>query len=369
MRIDFLPPPARRGVRTHVLHVRAHSGALKTGDGLDVLAMEVSVQCGKEAHRTAVYVGFATVALVTVGTPLQAFLLMRAVRERLDDAPNAVRYGFFFLNYRREVYWYECAALFRKAALVATVVLFEDRLGVQVFSVSLVSTVFLTVHTYSKPYTLTALNNLETFALFVSTVTLSSTSFFYGTRYTGSIDRTYELGLSWAIILMSVGLLAASAWLIAKDLRRARQRGGNHLVEGLLRLAPGGGSGVGGGLAGVFKQQGSGGMFKPPRGGWYGYGAGEKANGLEAGEGTDAAGGLWFAAADGGEESGAGDGGDASVVHENPVLGVTRGNGKARGNGRGERTSVSNPLAGGAGAGTGWGDEYDLFLAGGGKRD
>ena len=179
--------------------------------GLDVLAMEVSVQCGTEAHRTAVYVGFAAVALITVGAPLQAFLLMRAVRERLDDAPNAVRYGFFFLNYRREVYWYECAALFRKAALVATVVLFEDRLGVQVFSVSLVSTVFLTVHTYSKPYTLTALNNLETFALFVSTVTLSSTSFFYGTRYTGSIDRTYELGLSWAIILMSVGLLAASA--------------------------------------------------------------------------------------------------------------------------------------------------------------
>ncbi len=46
--------------------------------------------------------------------------------------------------------------------------------------------------------------------------------------------------------------------------------------------------------------------------------------------------------------------------------------GKARGNGRGERTSVSNPLAGadgGAAAGTGWGDEYALFLAGGGKRD
>ena len=76
-----------------------------------------------------------------------------------------------------------------------------------------------------------------------------------------------------------------------------------------------------------------------------------------------------FAGWSAGAPDGAGDGGDASVVHENPVLGVTRGNGKARGNGRGERTSVSNPLAGGAGAGTGWGDEYDLFLAGGGKRD
>ena len=314
--------------------------------GYRVLAMEVSVRCDTPEHRTAVAVGLATVVLITAGVPLQAYALMRLARDRLDEPSSAVRYGFFFQNYRRQVYWYECFSLFRKAALVAVVVMFEDRLGVQVFSVSLISTVFLTMHTYHKPYTLSALNNLETFALFVSTVTLSSCSFFYGTRYAGSIDRTYEACLSWAIILLSAGLVAASAALVGRDLRRnLRGRGESAPAaaghRALLRL--------------------------PVSAGDFG-GVGASAEGLEAGTKSGGswgsmggeAGGFWdmYGEADGGR------GGEGSAsVHENPLLGAAAGV-PPRVNGR-ERTSVSNPLAAGGGAAAaaaaaGWGSEFRL---------
>jgi len=188
-------------------------------EGLAVLAADPSVVCGTKQHRSAVAVGWLSVVLLTLGVPLQAFVQMYLNRGRLDTLTMRVRLGFFFQNYRPEVYWYECFSLLRKAAIVATVVLLQDQVGLQVFCVTLVSIVFLTMHTYHKPYSSLLLNTLESAALFLATITLTSCTFFYVVKQTGNDHRGFELVLSWAIILMSIGLLGACFVIIVKDIK------------------------------------------------------------------------------------------------------------------------------------------------------
>ena len=193
-------------------------------EGLAVLAADPSVVCGTPEHARAVGVGVASVALLTIGVPLQAFAFMWLNRDDLLSERMRVRFGFFFQNYRPEVYWYECFSLLRKAAVVATVVLLQDKVGLQVFTVSLVALVFLTMHAYHKPYHQPLLNVLESLALFVSNITLSFCTFSYVTRQAGRTERGYERALSWAVILLSLGFLGLCLLVVAADMAQHTRR-------------------------------------------------------------------------------------------------------------------------------------------------
>jgi hypothetical protein len=185
-------------------------------DDLSVLADEVSIVCGTQEHRRAVMFGFVFVGLYTFGLPLQAFFQMWSNRHQLLQRRMRVRYFFLCNNYRNNVFWYECFGMFRKAVITATVTLLQDDVSVQVFTVSLVSLVFLTVHTHFKPYAVPMLNELETAALFISAVTLSSCTFFYFKNFSGGNDL-YESALSWAIIVMSGMFMLWSLLLVSRD--------------------------------------------------------------------------------------------------------------------------------------------------------
>ena len=154
-------------------------------------------------------------------------------RNDLHSERMRVRFGFFFQNYRPEVYWYECFSLVRKAAVVATVVLLQDKVGLQVFTVSLVALVFLSMHAYHKPYHQPLLNILESLALFVSNITLSFCTFSYVTRQAGRTERGYERVLSWAVILLSLGFLGLCLLVIAADVaRHAQKKRGSSKTKG-----------------------------------------------------------------------------------------------------------------------------------------
>ena len=186
-------------------------------EDLWVLADEVSIVCYTKEHKRAVMFGFIFLGLYTFGLPLQAFFQMWSNRHRLLQRRMRVRYFFLCNNYRTSVFWYECFGMFRKAVITATVTLLQDDVSVQVFTVSLVSLVFLTVHTHFKPYAVPMLNELETAALFISAVTLSSCTFFYFKNFSGGNDL-YESALSWAIIVMSVLFMIWSLLLVARDM-------------------------------------------------------------------------------------------------------------------------------------------------------
>ena len=203
-------------------------------NGLSVLSADVSVQCGTPEHRQAVSVGLAMLALHTVGVPLQAAFQMWRYRARLGEAGMRVRYSFYFENYRADLYWYECFGMLRKAGLVAAVTLLQDRVGMQVFTVSWVALVYLTMHTHFKPYEVAVLNELETGALFVSAATLTSCVFFL-TLPDGPdpVARHFERGVSWVLVLLSLGFVLWAVALIALDLFASQITG-----RGLLDKLP-----------------------------------------------------------------------------------------------------------------------------------
>ena len=136
---------------------------------------------------------------------------MRA-RPSLTETRSKVRLGFFFFNYRQKLFYYEVVNMARKLAMVATVVLLEHEIEVQIISLSLLSIVFLTLHTWLRPYESKTLNRLETFAYFVSTMQLTSAAYFHNrpARTGGAFSDL----LTFAVVSLSVTFILWSLYLI-----------------------------------------------------------------------------------------------------------------------------------------------------------
>ena len=183
--------------------------------GISVLSADLSVQCGTSKHSSAVSLGYIFGALYIAGLPLQVVAQLYWYRNNLQDRSVKVRYMFLFHNYRKGLYWYECVNMLRKIGLVTALVLLQEDLGTQVFALSILSMTYLTLHAYIKPYSSRTLNELETGALFVTALTLSTCSFFYSNP-TGTGNPVVENGLTWSVILLSTVLLLWSIFLIGK---------------------------------------------------------------------------------------------------------------------------------------------------------
>ncbi|QDZ21123.1 hypothetical protein A3770_05p36410 [Chloropicon primus] len=197
--------------------------------GVSVLSADLSVQCETSKHDSAVKLGYIFGLLYIVGIPLQVFAQLYWYRGNLADQSVKVRYMFLFHNYREELYWYECINMLRKIGLVMALVLLQEDLGTQVFTLSVISMTYLTLHAYIKPYTSQTLNELETGALFVTALTLSMCSFFYSNP-TGTGNPMVETGLTWSVIVLSTCLLLWSLFLIGKGglvAIRKKPAGGN----------------------------------------------------------------------------------------------------------------------------------------------
>ena len=183
--------------------------------GISVLSADLAVQCETSKHNSAVKLGYIFGALYIAGLPLQVFAQLYWNRNNLQDRSVKVRYMFLFHNYRKGLYWYECVNMLRKIGLVTALVLLQEDLGTQVFALSILSMTYLTLHAYIKPYSSRTLNELETGALFVTALTLSTCSFFYSNP-TGTGNPVVENGLTWSVILLSTALLLWSIFLIGK---------------------------------------------------------------------------------------------------------------------------------------------------------
>ena len=197
---------------------------------MSVLSADLSVQCETSKHIAAVRLGYIFGLLYIVGIPLQVFAQLYWYRGKLADQSVKVRYMFMFHNYREGLYWYECVNMLRKIGLVTALVLLQEDLGTQVFALSVISMTYLTLHAYIKPYTSRTLNELETAALFVTALTLSTCSFFYSNP-TGTGNPAVEHGLTWSVIILSTCLLICSLAILGKGglvaFTRGKRTGGD----------------------------------------------------------------------------------------------------------------------------------------------
>ena len=190
----------------------------KFDGGLNLLSADLSLSCDDRGYSRAEIYGFVFAALYVVGIPLQVFLQLFWYRRSLHEERVRLRYLFLFNNYREKFYWYECICMLRKMFLSAVLVLLQDDPGNQTFALSLVSTLYLTLHSYLKPYSSAELNELETGTLFVTVLTLSLCTFFYTNSRDGlQRNQDAELPLTWVIIVLSILLVVWSLFLMAQE--------------------------------------------------------------------------------------------------------------------------------------------------------
>ena len=182
--------------------------------GVWVLSEDPTVPCRTPEHKVALGVGIALVGMICIGIPLQAFVNLWCARQDLKSQRMRVRFGLFYINYRPELYWWECYAMLRKFSIVAVVVLFQSAPGPQCFVLSVLSVVFLTVHSHFKPYSTSILNTLETSALFVNALTLNTCAYFYASPSSGAAA---EKAWSYFMILLSLALVTWCVLLVVGD--------------------------------------------------------------------------------------------------------------------------------------------------------
>lgn len=182
--------------------------------GVWVLSEDPTVPCRTPEHKVALGVGIALVGMICIGIPLQAFVNLWRARQDLKSQRMRVRFGLFYINYRPELYWWECYAMLRKFSIVAVVVLFQSAPGPQCFVLSVLSVIFLTVHSHFKPYSTSILNTLETSALFVNALTLNTCAYFYASPSSGAAA---EKAWSYFMILLSLALVTWCVLLVVGD--------------------------------------------------------------------------------------------------------------------------------------------------------
>ena len=182
--------------------------------GVWVLSEDPTVSCRTKQHNMAIGVGIALVLIICLGIPLQAFVNLWRAKEDLHLQQTRVRFGLFYINYRPELYWWECYAMLRKFSVVAVVVLFQNATGSQCFVLSVLSVLFLTVHSHFKPYSIGILNTLETAALFVNALTLNTCAYFYASPSSGGMA---EKVWSYFMILLSLVLVTWCVLLVVGD--------------------------------------------------------------------------------------------------------------------------------------------------------
>ena len=137
------------------------------------------------------------------------FCLLRIIihRKNLDDPKFILKFGFFYLGYRPQYYYWEFIIMFRKILTIYVSLLPDSALSSKVVLIMLIVSVSFYLHLKSKPYAENSLNKLELNAISVSLATI-----FFGMFYVSKIDDVSQVIIFILIVFINVFFLAN--WLI-----------------------------------------------------------------------------------------------------------------------------------------------------------
>jgi hypothetical protein len=143
-----------------------------------VLFMYPSVSCQSSAYKAALGVQIAIIALVAVGLPCAVFYLVREAYAALpsnklgscaSSAPlppsHAVRWGALYQPYTPAAHYFQAVVLVRRVLFSAFNIGLATQPQVRGVCIALLAVVCLVVQLLLRPYTLDALNTIESASL------------------------------------------------------------------------------------------------------------------------------------------------------------------------------------------------------------
>lgn len=138
------------------------------------LAENTDLACWESHHIRYILTTMLPGLLVwSFGLPTLSFILMIRSRNSLSDPLTCLKFSFLYKGYTHKFFYWEYVILYRKVALVSTVVFFSPFSKIaQAISVLAVLLLFLFLQVCVMPYCHPSYNRLETRSILVSLLTI-----------------------------------------------------------------------------------------------------------------------------------------------------------------------------------------------------
>mmetsp|Transcript_7195 Transcript_7195/g.20279 ORF Transcript_7195/g.20279 Transcript_7195/m.20279 type:complete len:703 (+) Transcript_7195:45-2153(+) len=212
---------------TNFLNVVYHTLTLKAlealfcgrlPDGSQYVMAGPQVMCWEGVH--ILYVALSTIGLIiyTIGVPVLFFMVLRYAR--IHDLMRHDRFmkqwGWLYLRYEKEYYFWEIIIMVRRGLLVAVLVTFQMVPSLQaVMGIALVAGL-ITSHFYARPFISGSLDKLETFGLVSLMGLLCTGSLFYDT-YGPQIFRNWDAVVTVMCFLLLFGCMFMVMIMVVTD--------------------------------------------------------------------------------------------------------------------------------------------------------
>ena len=153
------------------------------GVGTDVkhLATDLHMRCTTAQHYGWVAaVGMPMLAGYVFGIPIMFFVALHAIRKKLSWEEVRFKYGFVYLGFKDEMYFWEITVMLRKAAIISIGVFLETAgIRLQTLCAIFVMAIAAAMHIHWKPYESPTLDKLERYSIVCAFITLYAGMFFY----------------------------------------------------------------------------------------------------------------------------------------------------------------------------------------------
>ncbi|CAG9325672.1 unnamed protein product [Blepharisma stoltei] len=142
-------------------------------DGLGFwLQQNLEIKCWEGKHLYySLLVGLPSIIVWGLTMPAIVLLIMFKSRKKLSKRKNMLKFGFLFIGYRRNRYYWEFLILYRKITIICLAVFIFSK-QIQALTVLFILLISFAAQSNQRPYTLSHLNNMETQAVLIATFTI-----------------------------------------------------------------------------------------------------------------------------------------------------------------------------------------------------
>ncbi len=179
------------------------------------LTSSLDLQCWTGIHQRIFMVLAVPMLIVWVlGLPGAALWFMRKNYERLHTKKfkDEINMTFLYNGYRLQTYWWEAAVLTRKFVLIIIVIFFATDVAMQALLAIILVVLAGIANLIFRPFELPLMNLMELLSLLSSFVTFYCGMYLFATK----IDKSAQIGLSLAILLVNCAFLACAGLLWLK---------------------------------------------------------------------------------------------------------------------------------------------------------
>eukprot|EP00191_Tetraselmis_sp_GSL018_P017914 CAMPEP_0177586998 /NCGR_PEP_ID=MMETSP0419_2-20121207/5393_1 /TAXON_ID=582737 /ORGANISM="Tetraselmis sp., Strain GSL018" /LENGTH=1998 /DNA_ID=CAMNT_0019076971 /DNA_START=225 /DNA_END=6221 /DNA_ORIENTATION=- len=150
-------------------------------DGSKFVSAGPSVLCWEGAHFAYVVLGLIGLIVYTFGIPTAFFLVLRygRVYNLFHQERFKRQWGWLYLRYEREWYFWEIVIMARRGLLVVVLVSCQSVPSLQLVMGIVLVTTLITSHFYARPFISVSLDYLDTFSLVSLMGLLCTGSLFY----------------------------------------------------------------------------------------------------------------------------------------------------------------------------------------------